>query len=90
VTLEHELFSTGNAVLMREIFLSLHPQSGPRWTADIDGVPAVDRQGAFVDLLKSTRTRKGDFAQQLAQRIEDGAVIHVPDYLWQAILAVAG
>jgi putative ATP-dependent endonuclease of OLD family len=90
VTLEHELFTAGNAALIREIFLALHPQSVPRWAADIDGVAVAVRPQAFVDLLKSTRTRKGDFAQQLAQRIEDGAAFHVPDYLRQAILAVAG
>jgi putative ATP-dependent endonuclease of OLD family len=87
VTLEHELFATGNGTLLREVFLALHPQSAARWTADVEG--AADRPRAFVDLLKSTRTRKGDFAQQLAERIEAGAAFQVPDYLRQAILAVA-
>jgi putative ATP-dependent endonuclease of OLD family len=90
VTLEHELFGAGNAVLLREVFLSLHPQSAARWVADVEGAAVTDRPAAFVDLLKSTRTRKGDFAQQLAERVEAGALFHVPDYLRQAILAVAG
>lgn len=89
VTLEHELFAAGNDALLREVFLALHPQSIARWTGDIDGATAADRPQAFVDLLKSTRTRKGDFAQQLAERIQAGAAFQVPDYLRQAILAVA-
>jgi putative ATP-dependent endonuclease of OLD family len=90
VTLEHELFAAGNAVLLREVFLSLHPQSAARWTADVENASVADRPAAFVNLLKSTGTRKGDFAQQLAERIEAGAEFHVPNYLRQAILAVAG
>lgn len=89
VTLEHELFGADNAALLREVFLALHPQSTTRWSTDIDGVAAADRPTAFVDLLKATRTRKGDFAQQLAERIEGGAVFHVPTYLREAIRAVA-
>jgi putative ATP-dependent endonuclease of OLD family len=89
VTLEHELFAAGNGALLREVFLALHPQSAARWTVQIEGADAADRPQAFIDLLKSTRTRKGDFAQQLAERIQAGAAFHVPDYLRQAILAVA-
>lgn len=90
VTLEHELFSAGNAQLLREAFIALHPQSAARWASNVDGVAAAARPAAFVELLKSTRTRKGDFAQQLAERVEAGAPFQVPDYLRQAILAVAG
>jgi putative ATP-dependent endonuclease of the OLD family len=89
VTLEHELFAAGNATLLREVFLALHPQSAARWALDIDGVAAPGRPAAFVALLKSARTRKGDFAQQLAERIEAGAVFQVPAYLREAVLAVA-
>ncbi|MGO9741974.1 MAG: ATP-dependent nuclease [Roseiarcus sp.] len=90
VTLEHELFGAGNAALLREVFLRLHPQSAARWAADVEGAAATDRPTAFVDLLKSSDTRKGDFAQQLAERVEAGALFQVPEYLRQAILAVAG
>jgi putative ATP-dependent endonuclease of OLD family len=89
VTLEHELFAAGNATLLREVFLALHPQSAARWALDIDGVAAPGRPAAFVALLKSARTRNGDFAQQLAERIEAGAVFQVPAYLREAVLAVA-
>lgn len=90
VTLEHELFSAGNAALMREVFLLLHPQSAARWTTDVDGVAEPDRPAAFVQLLKATKTRKGDFAQQLAERIVAGSQFAVPGYLRDAIVAVAG
>lgn len=89
VTLEHELFAVGNAALLREAFLALHPQSAGRWAADIDGVEEAARSDAFLELLTSTRTRKGDFAQQLAERIEAGAAVHVPAYLVQAIQSAA-
>ncbi|ARP98108.1 ATP-dependent nuclease [Pseudorhodoplanes sinuspersici] len=89
VTLEHELYSAGNGALLREVFLLLHPQSAQRWTSDVDGVAAADRPAAFVQLLKATSTRKGDFAQQLAERIVAGSAFTVPNYLRDAIIAVA-
>jgi putative ATP-dependent endonuclease of OLD family len=89
VTLEHELFAAGNAILLREVFLALHRESAERWATGVEGPTVADRAAAFVELLKSTRTRKGDFAQQLAERIDAGAAFHVPDYLRQAILAAA-
>jgi putative ATP-dependent endonuclease of OLD family len=90
VTLEHELFGAGNGALLREVFLALHPLSEARWVAEVDGVTAAARPAAFVQLLKATNTRKGDFAQQLAERIVAGATFTVPAYLRDAILAVAG
>ena len=35
------------------------------------------------------RTKKGDFAQELASRVEKGAPFTVPDYLRDAINAIA-
>jgi putative ATP-dependent endonuclease of OLD family len=90
VTLEHELFGAGNGTLLREVFLALHPLSEARWVAEVGGLTAADRPAAFVQLLKATNTRKGDFAQQLAERIVAGATFAVPAYLRDAILAVAG
>jgi len=90
VTLEHELFDAGNGALLREVFLALHPLSQPRWVAEVDGVAVAARPAAFVQLLKATNTRKGDFAQQLAERIVAGAAFTVPAYLRDAIRAVAG
>jgi putative ATP-dependent endonuclease of OLD family len=87
VTLEHELFLAGNEALLKETFLALHPRSEGRWSADIEGVALAERPNAFVKLLDETRTRKGDFAQQLAAQINAGADFKVPGYLEEAIRA---
>ena len=88
-TLENELFSAGNDMLLKSIFLSLYPESEHRWSEDIDAVQPHERAMAFVALLKDKKTRKGDFAQRLSARIEAGEVFHVPCYLREAIQKVA-
>jgi len=85
VTLEHELFSSGNEALLKKTFLELHPNSEERWGRDIEGIHSEDRAEAFVSLLKDTQTRKGDFAQRVAEHIESGEALQVPAYLVQAI-----
>ena len=90
VTLEHELFNSGNDALLKKAFLALYPQSEDRWTNDVDAAQPQGRAAAFVALLKDKKTRKGDFAQQLAELIEAGEAFLVPGYLDQAIRKVAG
>ncbi len=87
VTLEHELFAAGNAVLMKTTFLALHPRLEERWRSEVDGVADEERANAFVKLLSQTRTRKGDFAQQVAAQVEAGASLTVPPYLKETIEA---
>jgi putative ATP-dependent endonuclease of OLD family len=89
VTLEHELFHTGNQTLLKTAFLALYPQSEDRWTHEIDAAQPNDQATAFVDLLKAKQTRKGDFAQRVADLIEAGQPVQVPEYLAQAIRKVA-
>ena len=89
VTLEHELFSTGNQALLEGAFLALFPRSGPRWTDEVEGAPPNNRAAAFVGLLKAMQTRKGDFAQRIADQIEAGEPFQVPAYLDEAIRRVA-
>jgi putative ATP-dependent endonuclease of OLD family len=89
VTLEYELFKSGNAELMKAIFLQIHPRSADTWTDAVEGKAEVDRPQAFVDLLTTSRTRKGDFAQELAVRIETGDDFRVPEYLRAAIAKIA-
>jgi putative ATP-dependent endonuclease of OLD family len=89
VTLEHELFNSGNDALLKKVFLALYPQSEDRWTNDVDAAQPQGRAAAFVTLLKEKKTRKGDFAQQLAELIEAGEAFLVPGYLDQAIRKVA-
>lgn len=89
VTLEHELFVAGNEALLKQIFLGFHPRSESRWRTDIEGSAPLERPNAFVKLLEETRTRKGDFAQQLAAQIDAGIDFIVPRYLEEAIKAAS-
>ena len=89
VTLEYELFKAGNGDLLKAVFLRIHPRSELTWTTFVEGKAEVDRPQAFVDLLASSKTRKGDFAQELAADIGAGAAFHVPEYLKLAILKIA-
>ncbi|MBI4702777.1 MAG: AAA family ATPase [Deltaproteobacteria bacterium] len=83
-TLEAELFAAGNADLLKDVFLHLRPKSSDRWETLMQKAENA-RPGAFVELLAQTRTRKGDFAQSLAERIAAGAEFAVPTYLTNAI-----
>lgn len=89
VTLEHALYSAGNADLLREVFLELHPRSQARWDDEVLALPEAGRANGFVDLLKSVGERKGDFAQSLAERIAQGRPFTVPQYIRQAIAKVS-
>jgi len=89
VTLEHALYGAGNAVLLAEVFLELHPRSADRWNSDVDSCQEGDRAAAFVRLLKAMEVRKGDFAQSLAERIAMGCAFTVPDYIRQAIVRIS-
>lgn len=89
VTLEHALFAAGNEALMKEAFIMLYPQSMERWKADIENVDPSKRASALIQLFEEKKTRKGDYAQLLAQLIEAGADFKVPGYLTDAIHKVA-
>jgi len=89
VTLEHDLFSWGNEALLKEAFLDVHPRSEEKWIMDVESNPPEVRASAFLQLLKDTKTRKGDFAQRVAAHIEAGDAFRVPDYLDQAIRTAA-
>lgn len=89
VTLEHEIFQAGNKAILKDVFLKLHPLSSERWESDIETKPVDEQASAFVTLLDSTRTRKGDFAQELATSIDSGAAFIVPGYLSDAIKKMA-
>ncbi len=88
-TLEHELFAAGNEKLLKLAFLALHPNSEQDWTDRVEGETANDRPDAFMDLIATKRTKKGDLAQEIASRIVKGAPLAVPNYLRDAIAAVA-
>jgi putative ATP-dependent endonuclease of OLD family len=52
---------------------------------EIEAVAPELRPPAFLTLIVKKKTRKGDFAQELASRIADGQTLVVPNYLADAI-----
>lgn len=81
-SLETELFLAGNADLLKAVYLKLHKLSGDKWDAAVaksGHALAKAIQGLFED------TRKGDFAQILADRIAEGEPFAVPAYLKRTI-----
>ena len=88
-TLEHEILCAGNEALLKQAFLNLHPRSGADWTTRIENVAEAKRPDAFLVLIAKKKTRKGDLAQEIAARIEEGDTFHVPSYLEQAIRKIA-
>jgi len=89
VTFEHELFTAANKGLLKAVFLGLHPRSEARWNEKIEALAESDQPDAFLDLLLTSKTRKGDFAQGIAGKLEAGAPFEIPEYLRQAITKIA-
>lgn len=83
-TLEQELFA-GNEALLRETFLKLRPRLEDAWEASVGAAAKEKKAEEFLQLFLTKRIRKGDFAQELASRIERGAGFAVPKYLQDAI-----
>jgi putative ATP-dependent endonuclease of OLD family len=84
-TLEKELFAAGNEGLLKKSYLTLHTKSGEKWKSEIESKIEAERPDAFLKLLKDRGTRKGDLAQEIARRIEEGEAFNVPLYLKEAI-----
>lgn len=81
-SLETELFIAGNSDILRTAYLDLHPKSADKWdkyTANTGDDLAREMHKLFKDI------RKGDFAQALAEQIEEGKEFSVPNYLSSAI-----
>lgn len=89
VTLEHELFAAGNEELLKRAFLAIHRNSRGDWDRRIEALPQAQQPDAFLKLLSDKKTKKGDFAQEIAMRIQKGAPFTVPVYLRDAINSVA-
>lgn len=85
VSLESELLAAGNADVMKTAYLALRPRSETTWDAAL-AKSGDERAQAFQKLFETTR--KGDYAQVLAQQIEDGAAFAAPKYLTDAIEAL--
>lgn len=84
-SLETELVRAGNGALMKAVYLQLHPRSEVKWDAAV-AETGDDQALAIQKLFESTR--KGDFAQLLAEEINNGQVFAVPAYLSRAINAL--
>ncbi|TKV70629.1 AAA family ATPase [Rhizobium sp. AU243] len=84
-SLETELIEAGNVDILRNVYLDLHPRSRRKWDKAV-ALSGDARAKAIHKIFKTTR--KGDFAQILAKRIEDGEAFKVPDYIGEAIKAV--
>jgi len=84
-SLESELVRAGNADLLKGVYLELHPKLEAKWDQAVaeDGESqALAIQNLFL------ATRKGDFAQILAERIDEGRAFKTPDYITSAIEAL--
>jgi putative ATP-dependent endonuclease of OLD family len=84
-SLESELVRAGNGPLLREVYLAMHPRSAAKWDA---AVALVDEEQALAIQKIFKTTRKGDFAQLLAKRIDEDAAFTVPGYIRDAIAAL--
>jgi putative ATP-dependent endonuclease of the OLD family len=84
-SLESELVSAGNAALMKQVYLSLHPRSAPKWDTAA-ALTGDERASAIRSLFEDTR--KGDFAQLLAEAINCASTFIVPEYIREAIEAL--
>ncbi len=81
-SLESELVVAGNADLLKTVYLELHKNSEAKWNEAV--ARSGDEQAKAVQALFES-TRKGDFAQMVADRIAEGAAFTVPAYIKDAI-----
>jgi putative ATP-dependent endonuclease of OLD family len=84
-SLESELVRAGNEALLRRVFLKLKPRSAAKWDDAIAKADEDEKAKQIQALFKNTR--KGDFAQLLAEEIENGAAFTVPAYIRDAIVS---
>lgn len=84
-SLESELVRAGNTDLMKAVYLELHPKSEEKWNTAV--TKSGNEQAAEIQKLFES-TRKGDFAQLLAERIIAGEAFQVPVYIKNAIDAL--
>jgi putative ATP-dependent endonuclease of OLD family len=84
-SLETELVRAGNAAVLKEVYLKLHPRSGHKWDAAV-ALAGAARAVAIQKLFETTR--KGDFAQLVAEEVNKGTTFTVPAYLKVAIEAL--
>lgn len=84
-SLEPDLVTSGNAELLKIVYLELHPRSEEKWDAAINKT-GDEQARAIQDLFETTR--KGDFAHILADKIAEGKSFSVPRFMQKAIEAL--
>ena len=84
-SLEAELVRAGNAALLREAYLELHPKSAVKWD-DEAAKTGDDQAQGFKTLFEGVR--KGDFAQTLARLVGAGKPVVIPPYIARALAAL--
>ena len=84
-SLESELVAAGNVSVMKEVYLEFHPRSESKWD-DALALTGDDQAKSIQALFADTP--KGDFAQVLADRIDNGTSFFVPEYISKAIEAL--
>ncbi len=85
-SLETEFLTAGNHEVLKDAYIVCHPQSVKKWDKAIAHT-GDDLAKSMHTLFKETR--KGDFAQVLAELIEDGREFAVPKYLSDAIKSIS-
>lgn len=83
VTLEETLYLPENVILLKAAYLDLHPKSAKKWKERVEDKPEVERASGFLGLFtaESNPVRKGDYAQALANRLENDGGDDVPAFL---------
>lgn len=84
-SLEAELVEAGNEALLKVAYLELHSRSEEKWNAAASLV-GEERAKGILSLFGDTR--KGDFAQIVAESVIEGTDFHVPAYITAAIEAL--
>lgn len=88
ITLEASLLGTpalpAAEDILREVFLDCHHRSEVQWRETVQEAATDKKAECFVALLTSSRTRKGDFAQRLAARVQ-GSAFPVPPHFERAL-----
>ena len=88
-TFEHELaLSQGLLPYMIEAFAVLHPRKVVELKAAIDGkADQIGKADEFLRIFLDSKTSKGRFAQELAERLETTVLDAnaVPDYIVRAL-----
>lgn len=85
-SLESELALAGNEEFLKAAYLKAHPRSESNWTDALANVEREAKAHAIQRLFDNTP--KGDFAQTLAEALQDAKGFKVPTYLRAAIEAL--